>query len=51
MTTIGEEKHDNVFVDEETTQTRLRKAYGDHQLPPPKLIKPALEYNLTAHHS
>lgn len=51
-TTIGEEKHDNVLVTEQTTRTQfVEKREGrDHQLPPPKLIKPALEFNLTAHH-
>ena len=52
-TTIGEEKHDNVMLDELTTRAQFVEVREgrDGQLPPPKLLKPALEFNLTAHHS
>ncbi len=52
-TTIGDEKHDNILVDENTScQQFVEKREGrDHQLTPPKLLKPALEFNLTALHS
>jgi glyoxylase-like metal-dependent hydrolase (beta-lactamase superfamily II) len=51
-TTIGEEKHHNAYVTEETTCEQFvdHREQRDHQLPPPKLIKPALEFNLTATH-
>ncbi|MGD8110983.1 MBL fold metallo-hydrolase [Vibrio sp. TRT 17S01] len=50
-TTIGEEKHENVYLTEETSEAQfvhLREERDSH-LPPPKLLKPALIYNLTAH--
>lgn len=52
-TTIGEEKHDNVMLDEITSRDKFVaiREERDVQLPPPKLLKPALEFNLTAHHT
>ncbi|MBW3698304.1 MBL fold metallo-hydrolase [Vibrio sp. T187] len=50
MTTIGEEKHDNAFLTDHTSESEfvaLREG-RDAQLGQPKLINPALTYNLTS---
>ncbi|WP_394251574.1 MBL fold metallo-hydrolase [Vibrio profundi] len=50
MTTIGEEKHENDFIREGTSEKEFVKhrEERDEQLANPKLINPALTYNLTA---
>ncbi|MFM2587650.1 MBL fold metallo-hydrolase [Vibrio sp. TBV020] len=52
-TTIGEEKHDNMMLDELTTCSQFveTREGRDEQLPSPKLLKPALEFNLTSFHT
>ncbi|MGF1697980.1 MBL fold metallo-hydrolase [Vibrio lamellibrachiae] len=49
MTTIGEEKHENCFIQEETTEQEFicHREERDEQLAEPRLINPALIYNLT----
>ncbi|MGF1755067.1 MBL fold metallo-hydrolase, partial [Vibrio makurazakiensis] len=50
MTTIGEEKHDNSFMQDQTSEAEFveRREGRDEQLAEPKLINPALRYNLTS---
>ncbi len=49
-TTIGEEKYANAFMTARTTKQQFvdKREQRDHQLAEPKLIGPALTYNLTA---
>ncbi|USD43597.1 MBL fold metallo-hydrolase [Vibrio sp. SCSIO 43135] len=49
-TTIGEEKHENSFLTDHTSKADFveKRESRDHQLAQPKLISPALRYNLTA---
>ncbi|MCG9580088.1 MBL fold metallo-hydrolase [Vibrio tubiashii] len=52
-TTIGEEKHQNEMLNALTSKQEFvdHRVECDQKVTPPKLIKPALEFNLTALHS